>query len=166
VHITSNKNQEFSFAKNIAIKNYEEIVLRDNSKAGSASKVEPEINRQMYVQIFGDRKRSEMFQLKNATSSDDTLDTFTTIQHDLGKITNVFIKYEDVSESRIQVDYVEIIDPRGNSYRFRAEANLKGGQTLMLPRKAGAIKDGKGNLRFEESEIFLKNFGIRWVNNR
>jgi len=95
-----------------------------------------------------------MFQLKNATSSDDSLDTFTTIQHDLGKITNVFIKYEDVSESRIQVDYVEIIDPRGNSYRFRAEANLKGGQTLILPRKAGAIKDGKGKPRFEESEIF------------
>ncbi len=123
----------------------------------------------MFVQIFGERKRTEIFQLKNATSSDDTLDTFTTIQNDLGKITNVFVKYEDLSESRIQVDYVEVIDPRGNSYRFRAEANLKGGQTLMLPRKAGALTDGGISLRFSYSYISNKFKRIflwsRWINN-
>ena len=32
VRITSNKSQEFSYAKNIAVKNYEEIVLRNDNK--------------------------------------------------------------------------------------------------------------------------------------
>lgn len=48
---------------------------------------EQDINRQVFVQIFGDKKKSSLFQLKNASSDDDTLDVFSTTDNDLGKVT-------------------------------------------------------------------------------
>jgi hypothetical protein len=38
------------------------------------------------------------------------------------------------------MNFIEIIDPRGNSYKFKTEITLNGQQELMLPR----VKNSEG----------------------
>lgn len=44
------------------------------------------------------------------------------------------VRYQDKAENQIELDFVEIIDPRGNSYKFKTEVTLSGNQEVMLPR--------------------------------
>jgi len=38
------------------------------------------------------------------------------------------------------MNFIEIIDPRGNGYKFKTEMTLNGGQEVMLPR----VKNSEG----------------------
>lgn len=68
-------------------------MLRDNCKAPRTTVVEQDINRQVYVQIFGEKKKTNMFQLKNGESDSNSLDVFSTTDYDLGKV-NIKIDQE------------------------------------------------------------------------
>lgn len=46
--------------------------------------------------------------------------------------------------------FIEIIDPRGNSYKFKTELTLSGGQEILLPRKKSTENADNSQ------EIFLK----------
>jgi hypothetical protein len=50
------------------------------------------------------------------------------------------------------MNFIEIIDPRGNSYKFKTEMTLNGQQELMLPR----VKNSEGKYFL----YFIHNIGI------
>jgi hypothetical protein len=82
---------------------------------------------QIMVQIIGEKKKTELIPLKDAKSNenDDSDENnseeelYSAIDSDLGKIKNVLVKYDDKKENENQVEFknIEIIDPRGNSYK-------------------------------------------------
>ncbi len=74
----------------------------------------------------------------------------------------MLVKYQDKSENKIEMNFIEIIDPRyqnititnylikkilkinhsrGNSYKFKTEMTLSGGEEVMLPR----VVNSEGN---------------------
>lgn len=66
------------------------------------------------------------------------------------------VKYSDNQENeKTHFDFVEIIDPRGNSYKFLMDVTLAPGQHLMLPRKAEQkINESDGTEYTTETEEF------------
>lgn len=67
------------------------------------------------------------------------------------------MKYTDnQANEKTHFDYVEIIDPRGNSFKFLMDIDLVPGQHLMLPRKAGPTNnesdDTGGTTETEDSK--------------
>ena len=54
------------------------------------SLVENKSKGEVYVQIIGDKKKTDLFSLKNAVSDDENLDVFSKVDLDLGKV-KIFI---------------------------------------------------------------------------
>ena len=89
----------------------EELNLRDNSNVTRTSTgdleqfffkfklnqlqtqtllVEANANRQIYLQIFGEKKKTDLFLVKNSESTNDSFDLFSTTDNDLGKVNELF----------------------------------------------------------------------------
>lgn len=58
--------------------------------------------------------------------------------------------------------FIEIVDPRGNSYKFVMDMNMKSGEDVMLPRKGVHKHKEKGVLGFL---IFKKKFLFILIEN-
>lgn len=123
------------------------------------------------VQIFGEKSKSDLFPLKEAETNEDDLDEYSKTLNDIGKvqlfhfyltkklifkqIKNVLVKYDGKDgQEKTHFDYVEVIDPRGNSYKFLMDMTLSPGEDVMLPRKAGAKKnESDGTVDSEETGV-------------
>lgn len=74
------------------------------------------------------------------------------------------MKYDDPPESKnnVTIKYIEIVDPRGNSYKFVMDASLKSGESITLPRKPGTKPREEDGwlLDFIFPEIFLVIFSF------
>jgi hypothetical protein len=83
------------------------------------------------LQLFGEKKKSELFPLKKPAndgensdrneekkSEDEDVDVYTTTDSDLGKINSILVKYDDKAENEneTKLNFVEIIDPKGDVY--------------------------------------------------
>lgn len=60
------------------------------------------------------------------------------------------MKYDDPPESKntVTIKYIEIVDPRGNSYKFVMDASLKSGEEITLPRKPGTKPREEGLIHY------------------
>lgn len=67
------------------------------------------------------------------------------------------VKYDDKpgNDNKVYIKYVEIIDPRGNSFKFVMDMTLKSGEETMLPRKQSTTTGSKK--RFLKLEYILKS---------
>ncbi|RNA01353.1 hypothetical protein BpHYR1_041211, partial [Brachionus plicatilis] len=154
IKITSNKGHEFYNTKSIVLRHYEEIVVTDKNKNCKFVSGEAKKNRQIMVQIHGEKSKSDLFPLKEAETNEDDLDEYSKTLNDLGKIKNVLVKYDDKEgNENAHFDYVEIIDPRGNSYKFLMDMNLSPGEDVMLPRKAGGKKNESDDTEGTEETV-------------
>lgn len=140
IHVTSNKGHDFKYDKIIYLRNKEERQISNENEKKTKSTGEVKSNRQVSVQIFGEKKKTGLIKLKDPQSDEEDLDTFSFTNDDLGKLKNVFVKYENANvKNALSMKYIEIVDPRGNTYKYVMDVILKPGHDIMLPR--GAPKD-------------------------
>ncbi|CAF0950313.1 unnamed protein product [Brachionus calyciflorus] len=156
IKISSNKGHEFNHVKSMILKNYEETVVSDKSKNRKTIPYEPKKKAQIMVKIFGEKMNSDMFPLKEAESNEDDLDEYSKTLNDLGKIKNVYVKYVSESDEEAFFKFIEIIDPRENSFKFLMDINLQNGSDIMLPRKSGGAKKPESD-DTEENETISEN---------
>ena len=70
------------------MKNFDEKVLPNATKNRKPLLNEMRKNRQIMVQIFGDKSKSDLFPLKEAETNQDDLDEYSKTLIDLGKVLN------------------------------------------------------------------------------
>ena len=70
----------------------------------------------------------------------------------------MYLKYDNQPESKntVTIKYIEIVDPRGNSYKFVMDASLKSGEEITLPRKPGTKPREEGFIHF----FYLLKFAV------
>lgn len=77
-----------SNSKPFIMKNFDEKVLPNATKNRKPLLNEMRKNRQIMVQIFGDKSKSDLFPLKEAETNQDDLDEYSKTLIDLGKVLN------------------------------------------------------------------------------
>lgn len=73
------------------MKNFEEKNVSNTSKNRKSVLNEGTKSRQIMVQIFGDKSKSDLFPLKEAETNQDELDEYSKALYDLGKVFFFFI---------------------------------------------------------------------------
>jgi hypothetical protein len=151
IRIQSNKGHDFKYNKAITIKHNETININERSKANEQNDDDNNNNNnnkkpgKVMIQIIGDKKSTDLFQLKESTSDDDQIDLFTKVDNDLGMIKNVLVQYHDDEKMKLDMKYIEIIDERGNTFKYVIDMTLDGGDEIMLPRKSSTNRDNNNN---------------------
>ena len=78
------------FDRRVVIRNKEDITLNNRSKSKKASqKGEAESLGQLLLQIYGEKKNTDLFALKDAKTNENDLDEFSKTENDIGKVFDV-----------------------------------------------------------------------------
>ncbi|CAF0903009.1 unnamed protein product [Brachionus calyciflorus] len=118
IKISPRRNNEEHFAK---------LKLRSESKKKG----------RVIFQIFGDKMKTELFTLTDNETSHSDYKLYTRTFNDLGMIKSFYIKYDNRDYfDEMYFDFIEIIDPRGNSFKFLMNLILASGQEITLPKHA------------------------------
>lgn len=75
------------FDRRVVIRNKEDITLNNRSKSKKANNQgEAKSLGQLLLQIYGEKKTTDLFALKDAKTNENDLDEFSKTENDIGKV--------------------------------------------------------------------------------